>query len=265
MIRVSRGVEPAGLAQIRPSCVSVTKGKVEAGVPLERKDLDGYQVAKQPLWHAQHRKCAYCEAALSWKFAPVEHYRPALRANRGAGFPSYGYWWLAWTWENLLFTCHICNTSHKGYKFPLEAGSGVLRAPEHPPGPEVTVLIDPGDASDPDPMDLIVYEPVNINRWIPTGRGKDSRGAKIVETLGLHEPAHLDRYADHVNENMMPHIEAVLDAIEHGQRENLEREWDHLVRFARPTRPWAGLSFDVIDYYVPADVRGSHGLALARP
>ena len=265
MIRITRGTEPENLAQTRPSRVQAARARVGIGAQLKRADVDGYQVAREYLFEAQHRKCAYCEAGFPSKFQPVEHYRPALRADRGHGFPDYGYWWLAWTWENLLFACQICNTAHKGYKFPLEVGSRVLSDPEQPPGGELPVLVDPGNSDDPDPIELIVYERININRWIPTGRGKNPRGAAIVSTLGLHDPAHLDRYADHVNENLMPHIEMALDAIEHDQPKTLMREWEHLTRFARPSRPWAALSFDVIDFYFPADIRVARELVLIRP
>jgi uncharacterized protein (TIGR02646 family) len=54
------------------------------------------------------RKCAYCEApapaSSSWD---VEHYRPKGRVSERRDHP--GYYWLAYTWENLLLSCEFCN------------------------------------------------------------------------------------------------------------------------------------------------------------
>ena len=51
-------------------------------------------------------KCAYCETPVEQ--AVVEHYRP----KRG------GYYWLAYSWDNLLLACPKCN-EFKGDRFPL--------------------------------------------------------------------------------------------------------------------------------------------------
>ena len=55
-------------------------------------------------------KCAYCEwkpgAGSSWD---VEHFRPKGRVAERAEHP--GYYWLAYTWTNLYFSCQMCNQS----------------------------------------------------------------------------------------------------------------------------------------------------------
>lgn len=56
-----------------------------------------------------HRKCAYCETDKYDRH--IEHYRP----KRG------GYYWLAFSWDNLIVACSKCN-ENKGNKFPLEEG-----------------------------------------------------------------------------------------------------------------------------------------------
>lgn len=53
-----------------------------------------------------HDKCAYCES--SQEQLHVEHYRP----KRG------GYYWLSYSWDNLLLSCPVCNSS-KSTIFPL--------------------------------------------------------------------------------------------------------------------------------------------------
>ncbi len=54
-----------------------------------------------------HLKCAYCEKKLLDVPKHIEHYRP----KRG------GYYWLAYSWDNLLLSCGECNSA-KGNKFP---------------------------------------------------------------------------------------------------------------------------------------------------
>ena len=61
---------------------------------------------KEKLMKIYHSKCAYCESSLEQ--LQVEHFRP----KRG------GYYWLTYSWDNLLLSCPICN-SRKGSKFPV--------------------------------------------------------------------------------------------------------------------------------------------------
>lgn len=60
---------------------------------------------KNKLREIYHGKCAYCETSVE-QF-DVEHFRP----KRG------GYYWLAYSWDNLLLSCPICNVA-KGNSFP---------------------------------------------------------------------------------------------------------------------------------------------------
>jgi uncharacterized protein (TIGR02646 family) len=67
-------------------------------------------------------KCAYCESPCDVvAHGDVEHFRPKSR-----------YWWLAYCFENHLFSCQICNQTHKGDQFPIRGdmmvGPAVLAA-----------------------------------------------------------------------------------------------------------------------------------------
>lgn len=50
-------------------------------------------------------KCAFCEKKVEQSH--VEHYRPKSK-----------YWWLTYSWDNLLLACSTCN-SHKGDEFEI--------------------------------------------------------------------------------------------------------------------------------------------------
>lgn len=65
-----------------------------------------YVDVRDRLENIYHQKCAFCET--SDELMHVEHFRP----KRG------GYYWLAYSWDNLLLACPMCN-SHKGNEFPL--------------------------------------------------------------------------------------------------------------------------------------------------
>ena len=53
-------------------------------------------------------KCAYCEAPTALvAYGDVEHYRPKSV-----------YWWLAYSYENYLLSCTLCNRKYKDTKFP---------------------------------------------------------------------------------------------------------------------------------------------------
>jgi uncharacterized protein (TIGR02646 family) len=52
-----------------------------------------------------HNKCAYCESVVEQ--GHVEHYRP-----------KYSYYWLAYSWDNLLYGCPTCN-QYKSTNFDI--------------------------------------------------------------------------------------------------------------------------------------------------
>lgn len=60
---------------------------------------------KEQLEFIYNHKCAYCEQSIEGYH--VEHYRPKDI-----------YYWLAYSWDNLLYCCSICNT-HKSKKFDV--------------------------------------------------------------------------------------------------------------------------------------------------
>ncbi len=69
---------------------------------------DFWKKAKEQLFKESNFKCAYCEAnAKVVAHGDVEHYRPKSI-----------YWWLAYTYDNYLFVCQICNQTFKSDNFP---------------------------------------------------------------------------------------------------------------------------------------------------
>ncbi len=69
-----------------------------------------WKTAKTQLKKESNGKCAYCEANTEVvAHGDVEHYRPKSI-----------YWWLAYTYDNYLYACQICNQSYKSNNFPID-------------------------------------------------------------------------------------------------------------------------------------------------
>ncbi|MBQ9230734.1 MAG: TIGR02646 family protein [Prevotella sp.] len=66
---------------------------------------------KDKLKKLYHYKCAYCENKVEQ--GHVEHYRPKQI-----------YYWLAYSWDNLMYTCPTCN-EFKGTNFEIEGERAV--------------------------------------------------------------------------------------------------------------------------------------------
>jgi uncharacterized protein (TIGR02646 family) len=82
--------------------------------PSKSKSYDPYYKVddvRQRLIDIYHHKCAFCEQRVN-QFH-VEHYRPKKKKDKGDGQHHDGYYWLAFSWDNLLVACPPCNVIKK--------------------------------------------------------------------------------------------------------------------------------------------------------
>lgn len=82
----------------------------------------GHSSIKYALLKAQFGKCAFCENNVTAvAYGDVEHFRPkkGYQQNKNDILHYAGYYWLAYTWENFIFSCSICNQRYKKNLFPL--------------------------------------------------------------------------------------------------------------------------------------------------
>ena len=103
---------PAGLRGVKRKDkeLLLLRGKRDGTLSF---DSSLWKPAKKQLKKETHNKCAYCEANTAVvAHGDVEHFRPKTI-----------YWWLAYSYENYLFSCQICNQIYKSDNFPI---SGVL-------------------------------------------------------------------------------------------------------------------------------------------
>ncbi|WP_309892366.1 hypothetical protein [Archangium sp.] len=146
------------------------------------QDVYGSPEVKQCLSEAQHRKCAYCEVRIISEAGDVEHFRPkaSVRQGKGESKQRPGYFWLAYTWSNLLYACSRCNREHKRDLFPLEdptVRADAVRDGGSTAG-EAPLLLDP---STEDPERSIGF---NEERAEPLGGQR--RGQVTIDMLGLN-------------------------------------------------------------------------------
>jgi uncharacterized protein (TIGR02646 family) len=109
--------------------------------------LYGAKSVKNALRKVQHDKCAFCESRFtSTSYGDVEHYRPKAGyvQHDGDDLSRPGYYWLAYEWANLFFSCQICNQRFKRNLFPLKDPARRARSHQDSLDGEEPLLIDPG-------------------------------------------------------------------------------------------------------------------------
>lgn len=115
---------------------------VDAGVKREF-DSAYWKRAKKQLKAESGGKCAYCEAPTAVvAHGDVEHFRPKSV-----------YWWLAYCYDNYLFSCQICNQSFKKDEFPLDDDLRRLAGPVLPAGADDAARREFVRRFAPDPLD----------------------------------------------------------------------------------------------------------------
>jgi uncharacterized protein (TIGR02646 family) len=106
---------------------------------------------KDALRIAQHSKCAFCESLFTHiEYGDIEHFRPkgGYQQKRGGPMKYPGYYWLAYEWSNLFYSCQLCNQRFKDNLFPLRDDRSRARPHKRDISKEKPLLIDPA-AQDP--------------------------------------------------------------------------------------------------------------------
>jgi uncharacterized protein (TIGR02646 family) len=97
-----------------------------------KSSIYGQKTVKEQLITDQFGKCCFCEANFTANgFGDIEHFRPkGGYIKKGDDKITYpGYYWKAYDWDNLFFSCQVCNSGFKKNYFPLEDES--TRAKNH--------------------------------------------------------------------------------------------------------------------------------------
>jgi len=255
MIRITRCKEPDRLSAIRP--LKLAELRLLGREPVS-DDIDGYKVVAEDLWSSQYFKCCYCESKIPKGFNDVEHYRPKGEADRNPGSALvHGYWWLAFTWENLLFACPGCNRSGKNSQFPLASKSKPLLAELDPPGAEKPLLLDPGSAVNPVEHIEYVNSPAGGSGtptyWWARPRGGSVYGNMTIEVCKLNRLELRELRNDYVSNILEPHANALNAALLLGNKARIQQEYDRARALMTNRHSYVCLAFDVLRSLVPDD------------
>jgi uncharacterized protein (TIGR02646 family) len=249
MILIKRGDEHTqcpSLAEIRAEELRRVRPLIAAGTAIGA-DLLGkrYTSARGALYARQHHKCCDCEAKPnSQRWHGVEHIRPKVR-----------YWWLTWTWDNLLFACHDCNNAKRDH-FPLGAGSTPLEPEDAAPGAELPLLLDPARE---DPRAHIRFVPQRIGgSWFPvhrTERGREMlRALKWIDAESIPQDGLLDQWQHHVD-SLRETLLFLRTSFASENRSQIQDEWIECTRRRRrASQPFVALTLDVLEHHFYADI-----------
>jgi uncharacterized protein (TIGR02646 family) len=179
--------EPAGLDRLR----EILRQRRLKSADFDR-EIFASDEAKLALWEMQHAKCCYCEGLYERSYSDVEHFRPKVL-----------YWWLAYRFDNLYFSCSSCNRPKKDH-FPLQPGTQSLAAEQDPRiSAESPLLLDPGFD---DVAAHLTFE------WLPTGYqiapfNGSERGRWTIQILGLDRDDLTKLRRSHYRRELVPLID----------------------------------------------------------
>ncbi len=150
-----------------------------------RRSIYAADAVKQALEACHHGKCCYCETVIPKPYAHshVEHWRPKSSSRQGVGEEPIwpGYYWLAYSWDNLLLSCFFCNSSNKSDVFPIEDPATRARHHRMRIENEIPAILKPD--GNVNPADHITFH-------MEVPEGLTDLGRKTIEVLGLDSPAH---------------------------------------------------------------------------
>lgn len=150
-----------------------------------------HKTVKDALVAAQHGKCCFCESKITHvAYGDVEHFRPkkGYRQRRDDPLGRPGYYWLAYEWGNLLFSCQLCNQRHKRNLFPLRHPDRRARCHRDDIAVEQPLFINPA-AEDP-------ASRISFRAEVAYPIHGDARGKATIEALELNREALRERRSD---------------------------------------------------------------------
>lgn len=194
----------------------------------------GSRAVKKSLKKAQHNKCCFCEKNQVDEYGAVEHFRPKggyKKTKEDKKLLKPGYYWLAYSWDNLLFVCGVCNTTYKKNFFPLIEEQKRAKSHLFDVSKEEPLLLNP--CGDKNPENHVLF-----NNNLPFSR--DIFGKKTIEICGLDRDA-----LNSSRRKLISDIEArlvILIAKEAHQQKDLQNAWDFLVQCQKPESEFSSVA-----------------------
>ena len=202
-----------------------------------------HKTVKAALTSMHHEKCCYCESKYGTPaYLHVEHFRPksAVRQNRASRdeWPG-GYYWLAYSWANLLLACFACNTTHKSTLFPLQNPTQRARSHTHDLNREQELLVNPVSQDPRDHIRFVGDAPI----------AQTEQGHHTIEVLGLRRPPLTDARLEHLC--TIDILGKIVKLPPDPENQSLQEEArTRLEQFMRPTAQFSSM---VIDHVMAND------------
>lgn len=153
----------------------------------------GHKSVKEALKKVQHGKCCFCESKVAHiSHGDVEHFRPKGGYNikvKGKLIKP-GYYWLAYDFFNLYFSCQICNQSYKKNLFPIADESVRANSHHDDHNLEDCLIIDPGRE---EPSLHLYFEQEVIMAKVGSTKGKET-----IKRTGLDRKKLEDHRLEHL-------------------------------------------------------------------
>ena len=175
----------SGVALTKEYCEAYEASRVDYGNGTKkfefRRNVYGHDTVRDVLQKAQNGKCCFCEGKSFGPFAAadVEHYRPkgAVKQNEQSKKMLPGYFWLAYSWDNLYWCCQVCNRSNKRDLFPLRDPTKRARSHDDNLTDEEPLILDPGGLDDP-------REHIGFHKEVAFGLTEVGRNT--IQLIGLY-------------------------------------------------------------------------------
>lgn len=186
MIFIHRTEEPEilankGNAEQLALCDAYEQGKRKFDF---KSGIYGHETVKNALIAMQHDKCCFCESKITHiSYGDVEHYRPkgGYKQDDSEPLQPLGYYWLAYTWDNLLLSCTLCNQQYKKNLFPLLDSDKRARNHHDEIATEQPLLINPSVVNP--------QEHIGFREEIPYAINGSVYGQTTIDALGLDREA----------------------------------------------------------------------------
>ncbi|MCB9231262.1 MAG: hypothetical protein H6581_06350 [Bacteroidia bacterium] len=119
MIRVEKDLTKVPASLLDKDRIEAFQSNVANKAYSSKDHLYKGKDVKDALDRIYHKKCAFCEKKLLDTARHVEHYRPKRNKKVKKCDATYAYFWLSFSWDNLLLACAECNVK-KGNCFDIE-------------------------------------------------------------------------------------------------------------------------------------------------
>lgn len=245
MIRIDKGIAPVELKKKEAALVKkliklYDEDKADYESAIKKfKFTEDYRmdVVKTALIKCQHNKCCFSEAKFTRDYSNVEHFRPKGRIDPyPKGKSEYpGYYWLAYSWDNLFLCKSAINSSNKRNYFPLMKGSPRNRN-HNDKEIELPFLI---DVTKEDPRDFIRFH--NDEPF-----GLDERGKFNVDFFQLRHPE-----LEEARRTRFKCLMVIKDAVDKGikagiDKKEFEEQIDVLRKSMNPEEVFSSMAIDFL-------------------